>query len=68
MFFLIKTDVSIKDKAALEQEGEKVISAIEKLSPGIRDAFSYARINATNDKLDENTSSVTSETVTIALG
>lgn len=66
--FLIKTDVSIKDKAALEKEGEKVISAIEKLSPGIRDAFSYARINATNDKLDENTSSVTSETVTIALG
>lgn len=66
--FLIKTDVKVSDKAALEKEAETVISAIEKLSPGIRGAFSYARINATNDNLDENTTSVNSETVTIALG
>ena len=65
--FLIKTSVSLSDKAALEKEGEKVITAIDNLSPGIREAFSHARINATNDNLDENTTSVTSEMVTIAL-
>ncbi len=64
---LYKTDVPIKDKSALEAESQKVVDALEKLSPGIREAFDYMRLNATNDTLDENTTTVNAQTVTIKL-
>lgn len=64
---LFKTSVGIKDASAIESEAKKVIDAVEKLSPGFRQAFEYVRLNATNDSLDENTSSVSSESVTIKL-
>ncbi len=64
---LYKTDVSIKDTAAIEAESQKVVDALEKLSPGIRDAFDFMRLNVTNDSLDDNTTTVNAKTVTLKL-
>ena len=65
--FLVKTDVPSSDKAACEAEGQKVIDALEKLSPGIRESFDYAQMNVTNDNLTEETQKVNSESVIIKL-
>lgn len=47
-YVLFKTDVSVADTQALEEESQKVLDALEKLSPGIREAFEYIQMNATN--------------------
>ncbi len=65
--FLFKTSVDVNDETALNAEAEKVITALEKLSPGIRDNFEHARLEATNDELTEETTSINSKTVNLKL-
>ena len=65
--FLFKTSVDVNDEAALKAESEKVITALEKLSPGLRKNFEYARFEATNDELTEETTSINSKTVNLKL-
>lgn len=64
---MFKTGVDTNNRSAIEEESKKVIDAIESLSPGFRQAFEYARLNATNDDLSKNTSSVKAESVTLKL-
>jgi len=64
---LFKTDVPITDKAALTAEANKVVDALEKLSPGLRESFDYLRADATNDELGENADSIKSDYVIIPL-
>ncbi len=64
---LFKTDVPISDKAKIREEAEKVFSELEKKSPGIKESFDYIRMNATNDELNENTTSVTTESMTLEI-
>ena len=63
---LFKTDVPITDKAALEAEANKVIDALELLSPGLRKNFDYIRMDATNDELGADASTIKSDFVIIA--
>ncbi len=65
--FLFTTDIPISDKKAVTAQAERVLSAIEKKFPGFSDAFEYAQFNATNDELDDSTTSVTTEPVVLKL-
>ncbi len=64
---MYKTDVKISDNEAIRAEGERVIAAVEKLSPGMKDAFDFVRMNATNDELNENTTTVNTNSMTLEL-
>lgn len=47
-YILLKTDVPVTDTASLEQECQKVLNELEKLSPGLRETFEHIEMNATN--------------------
>ncbi len=66
--FLVKTAAPIADRDALVAEAEKVIDALELLSPGIRENFTHASFSMTNENIDENNPTPTaSESFVLAL-
>jgi len=65
--FVFKTDVEVSDKTAIEAEAQKVIDALEKVSPGIRESFDYAKMYATNDEFGETADSISTEDFVIKL-
>ncbi len=65
--FLFKTSVDINDEAALLLESQKVLDAVEKVSPGIKESFENIRFEATNDNLDENTTTINSKEINLAV-
>lgn len=64
---LVKTDTPVSDSKAIEAECQRVLDALELLSPGLRGEFSYAHIKVTNDTVDESNPEPSSETVIIPL-
>lgn len=53
-----KTDVPVDSEEELRAESEKVLAAIEKLSPGLSENFEYIRFEATNDEITEDTTTI----------
>ncbi len=64
---MFKTSAPISDAERLKTEAERVLAAIEKLSPGLGEIAEYACFEATNDEISGDVSSVKSKRVLLPL-
>ncbi len=62
---LYKTTVPVDDEEQLTKESEKVLAAMEKLSPGLSENFEYIRFEATNDEITEETTTINRKIVNL---
>lgn len=60
-----KTDATITNESALRAESEKVLAALEKIFPDIRESSEVIRFEATNDVIDENTTSINKKSINL---